>query len=393
MPKSELSSSSLVRNPRRKVQTFALLAGSTLSSQQYTDIIRCGIRDVLEPLTEALFQRALLKLDRHFQDSFQNTHNFFNRTKFRMLVQSLTMPGSAAKNRVIELLKEANLPAATDRLGKNGFQKQVANVWPGRFNGIQVCVECGEQIASGQTFLKKQDNIEKMRLIRIQSEIFDAIPLKKEEFIPIHFYCWFGNLLWDEMKEYRSARTHLIKQTKCARSFLKASYTLKTRLITTQKDLRSIHTEWLTNWRLSTDIKKDSTWSYEKEILAYSNVAIMHALNGDLTTESLEYLFGKFLDKPEIEEVLTNFRELKRNSIENITSSRIVLLISKNTRDLVSLNDLPQGTLQICTTHPLKENEIKRLTKLGFSVKNLEEGGFVVSRQSVDVASFEGNSK
>jgi hypothetical protein len=393
MSKSAPSPATFSQSPQRRLRTFVLSEGSTLSSQQYTDTIKCGIRDVLDPLTEAVIHHASLKADYCLEAYFWNRWNVVSESDFRMLVQALTMPGKAAKNRVIKILKSGKLELhyRPPDYQEKQTQQQSFDTWPENSNGRQRCVDCGEVIEDRQLFLKKQEDEVKMNLIKIQSTRPASIPKKQEEFESLHLHCWFANLIWNETKGYRSTRTHIIKQAKCARSFLRASYTLKSKVLTTEKDLRDIHTEWITNWRLGTDIKKDATWSYEKEIAAYTNISLHYSRNGTLTVDLLEYLFADFLEVSEIEKILITFDDLKSNSIENLSASRLSLVLCKNTRNLGSLADLPLGTLQICITHPLKENEIKRLRNLGFGVKNLDEGGFVVSRQSLDIAREKGN--
>jgi hypothetical protein len=386
--KSGSSPTNFAKSPHRKVPAIAPPDGWSLSSQQYADIIKCGVRDVLNPLTEAVIGRAALNLDKSFDAHFWGFEIVLSRTDRKMLVQALTMPGKDAKNRAIKILKSLKKLHEhyrfTDIWTKKD-QKQSPNVFPAYSRGNLRCVDCKESIKSEHLFLKMQEDEDKMRAIRIQSQMREPIASMNEEFTPIHLQCWFGNLIWDQMKGFRSARTHLIKQKKCAQSFLRASYPLKPRMLTTEKDLRSIHSEWITDWRLSTDINKDATWSYEKEIAAYSNICILYAIKGALTIDSLNFLFADFLNIAETKEVLTSFYNLKSNAIENLTTSRLVLVTSENTKNLGSLDDLSLGMLQICITQPLKENEMKRLLKLGFSVKNLGNQGFVVSRQSLEV--------
>lgn len=139
-----------------------------------------------------------------------------------------------------------------------------------------------------------------------------------------HSECWIADRLRIELKEHRSAKGALDKQSRSVRAVLKANSKSASGQGKTRQgeDLKSKsdYESWLStlfeNWKESTKVNPDFTNLYEKNFLEYAEQIADFHLTGKLSQSRAAHRLSKHLNISHVESVMEKFLEMPLKVLE-----------------------------------------------------------------------------
>lgn len=139
-----------------------------------------------------------------------------------------------------------------------------------------------------------------------------------------HSECWIAHWLRGLLKEHRSAKGALDKQSKSVRAVLKGNSKSASGQgkIKQGDDLKSKndYESWLNtlfeNWRASTKVNPDFTNLYEKNFLEYAEQIADFHLTGKLSQSRAAHRLSKHLNISHVESVMEKFLEMPLKVLE-----------------------------------------------------------------------------